>query len=105
MKAAMMSRFPVTARPKVTTVPSRPRGGSCAASQARRDPISASTASSWKWVPSTAQMWKSWWLWPRGSVGAGQVNTHSQDCPDLTYNPGQVTHLGLPLPYKIRTTP
>lgn len=64
VKAAMMSRFPATAKPSVVTVPARPRGGACVASQAWRDSISASTASSWKWVPSTAQMWKSWWLWP-----------------------------------------
>lgn len=33
-------------------------------SQALRDNWSVSTASIWKWVPMTAQMWKSWWLWP-----------------------------------------
>lgn len=64
-----MSRFPTTARLKVATVASRSRVGSCVASQALRDPISASTASSWKWVPSTAQMWNSWWLWPEGQIG------------------------------------
>lgn len=71
VKAVMMSRFPATTKPSVAIVPIRPRGRSCVASQARRDPISANTASSWKWVPSTAQMWNSWWLWPVGRV-AGQ---------------------------------
>lgn len=68
VKAAMINRFPITARLKVATVAPRPRVGSCTASQALRDPISASTASSWKWVPSTAQIWNSWWLWPAGQI-------------------------------------
>ena len=68
VKAAMINRFPITARLKVATVAPRPRVGSCTASQALRDPISASTASSWKCVPSTAQIWNSWWLWPEGQI-------------------------------------
>lgn len=90
MKAAMMSRFPATAKTSVATVPARPRVGSCVASQALRDPISASTASSWKWVPSTAQMWKSWWLWPVERMGRSEPHLSQCKSPHP---------LGLLLPY------
>lgn len=99
VKAAMMSRFPATAKPSVTTVPVRPRGGSCVASQAWRDSISASTASSWKWVPSTAQTWKSWWLWPVGKVGRSGHIPIPRAAPTHSLTHGKSPHhLGLLLP-------
>lgn len=99
VKAAMMSRFPATAKPSVATVPARPRGGACVASQAWRDSISASTASSWKWVPSTAQMWKSWWLWPVGKVGRSGHIPIPRAAPTHPLTHGKSPHhLGLLLP-------
>lgn len=69
VKAPMMATLPKKASPAVPKVPGRPGAGRRSCSQARREHTSQRMASSWKWVPSTAQMWKSWWLCPTGVRG------------------------------------
>lgn len=60
LKSPMMARLRTT---PIETAPTEPRKegmGVWAASQPRLELISARIASIWKWVPTTAQIWKSW---------------------------------------------
>lgn len=43
-----------------------------------RDVMSAITPSIWKWDPTTALTWKSWWLWPLGRKDDFQLMKQKQ---------------------------
>lgn len=60
----MMLRLRQRLRRSAPTVPRKDGSTPWATSAAFRDVMSVMTASIWKCVPTTALMWKSWWLWP-----------------------------------------
>lgn len=65
--ALKMPMMPRLRRRLMTSTPMVPRKEGIAPwamSAALRDIMSAITPSIWKWVPTTALTWKSWWLWP-----------------------------------------
>lgn len=84
----MMAPLPRAAAPTVPKVWAKVGAGARAPSQAWRPQTSANTASSWKWVPTTAQMWNSWWLCPAKRWG-GQHQPLAR-CPTA---PGITPHL------------
>lgn len=79
LKMPMIPRLRTRLATNTPTVPRNEGIAPRAKSHARRDVMSAITPSIWKWVPTTALMWKSWWLWPvwggktRFSVGNNEV--------------------------------
>lgn len=64
LKIPMMLRLRKRLRRSAPTVPRKEGTTPWATSTAFRDIMSVMTASIWKCVPTTALMWKSWWLWP-----------------------------------------
>ncbi len=64
LKMPMMPRLRTRLMTSTPMVPRKEGIAPWATSHARRDVMSAITPSIWKWVPTTALTWKSWWLWP-----------------------------------------
>lgn len=64
LKRPMMPRLSRRLKARAPMVPRKEGKAAWEISHVRREAMSASTASIWKWVPTTAQMWNSWWLWP-----------------------------------------
>ena len=64
LKMPMTPRLRTRLRTSTPIVPSKEGSATWVKSVARRDIMSAITPSIWKWVPTTALTWKSWWLWP-----------------------------------------
>lgn len=64
LKMPMMPRLRTRLATSTPMVPRKEGPAPWARSHVRRDAMSAITPSIWKWVPTTALMWNSWWLWP-----------------------------------------
>lgn len=62
LKMPMMHRLRKRPMNSAPTVPRKEGISPWARSAALRDIMSVITASIWKWVPTTALTWKSWWL-------------------------------------------
>lgn len=71
LKIPMMPRLRTRLTTSAPMVPRKEGIPPWATSHALRDIMSAITPSIWKWVPTTALTWKSWWLWPEGKTTQG----------------------------------
>lgn len=64
LKIPIMPKLRTRLTASAPMVPRRDGAAPWSTSHAFRDAMSANTPCIWKWVPTTALMWKSWWLWP-----------------------------------------
>ena len=75
LKSVITVRFSTRLSSATPSVLAKLMGKECVRSQWRREAMSCSMASIWKWVPMMLHTWNSWWLWPL--EGAKTVDLNS----------------------------